>query len=203
MSWTVRRFESQKGQKHFLLQNHPDRLGGPPGLLSTKYWDSSPEQKEAGREFDYSPPPTIEVANKWSCTSTPAVCLHDINREAFTSSSFIVEIYQSDIGFKQYAFWHVSPSRQNMFFQFSIYISLACRYTLQKYTGCTRRNVRDFGRVFLMLNYTDITQNTYIQSWTVTEIMAIEKCGLWGVHVLYAVRDAILVHYACPATRHH
>jgi len=31
-------------------------------------------------------------------------------------------------------------------------------------TGCPRRNVRDFGRVFLMLNYTDITQNTYIQS---------------------------------------
>jgi len=32
------------------------------------------------------------------------------------------------------------------------------------YTGCPRRNVRDFGRVFLMLNYADITQNTYIQS---------------------------------------
>ena len=31
-------------------------------------------------------------------------------------------------------------------------------------TGCPRRNVRDFGRVFLMLNYTDITHNTYIQS---------------------------------------
>jgi hypothetical protein len=31
-----------------------------------------------------------------------------------------------------------------------------------------------------MLNYTDITQNTYIQSWTVTEIMAIEKYGLLG-----------------------
>ena len=26
--------------------------------------------------------------------------------------------------------------------------------------------------------YTDITQNTYVQSWTVTEIMAREKCGL-------------------------
>jgi len=38
----------------------------------------------------------------------------------------------------------------------------------------------DLGRVFLMLNYTDITQNTYIQSWTVTEITDIEKCGfLW------------------------
>jgi len=39
------------------------------------------------------------------------------------------------------------------------------------YTGCPRRNVPDFGRVFLMLKYTDITQNTYVQSWTVTEIM--------------------------------
>ena len=48
------------------------------------------------------------------------------------------------------------------------------------YTGCPRMNGQNFGRVFLMLNYTDITQNTYIQSWTVTEIMAIEKCGLLG-----------------------
>jgi len=33
------------------------------------------------------------------------------------------------------------------------------------YTECPRRNGQNFGRVFLMLNYTDITQNTYIQSW--------------------------------------
>jgi hypothetical protein len=46
------------------------------------------------------------------------------------------------------------------------------------YTGCPRRNVPDCGRVFLMLKYTDITQNTYVQSWAVTEIMAREKCGL-------------------------
>jgi len=31
-------------------------------------------------------------------------------------------------------------------------------------TGCHRRKGPNFGRVFLMLNYTDITQNTYIQS---------------------------------------
>ena len=49
------------------------------------------------------------------------------------------------------------------------------------YTGCPKRNVPDFGGVFLMLKYTDITQNTYIQSWTVTEIMAREKCGLLAV----------------------
>ena len=30
----------------------------------------------------------------------------------------------------------------------------------------------DFGRVSLMLKYTDITQNTCFQSGTVTEIMA-------------------------------
>jgi len=42
------------------------------------------------------------------------------------------------------------------------------------FTGCPRRNVKYFGRVFLELNYTDITQNTYIQSRTVTEITARE-----------------------------
>ena len=49
---------------------------------------------------------------------------------------------------------------------------------LMSYTGCNRRKGQNFGRVFLMLKYTDITQNTYVQSWTVTEIMAREKCGL-------------------------
>jgi len=34
----------------------------------------------------------------------------------------------------------------------------------QNYTGCHRRNGPNFRRVFLMLNYTDITQNTYVPS---------------------------------------
>jgi hypothetical protein len=46
------------------------------------------------------------------------------------------------------------------------------------YTWCPRRNVPEFGRVFLMLKYTDITQNTYVQICTVTEVMAREMCGL-------------------------
>ena len=54
---------------------------------------------------------------------------------------------------------------------------LYCDFS-KAYTGCPRRNMPDFGWVFLMLRYTDITQNTYVQSWTVTEIMAREKCGL-------------------------
>ena len=32
-----------------------------------------------------------------------------------------------------------------------------------RYKACPRRNVSDFGRVFLMLKYTDITQITYVQ----------------------------------------
>ena len=38
-----------------------------------------------------------------------------------------------------------------------------CEEFLLLYTGCPGRNVPDFGRVFLMLKYTDITQNTYVQ----------------------------------------
>jgi len=34
----------------------------------------------------------------------------------------------------------------------------------EKYTGCNRRKGPDFGRVFLMLNYTENPPNTYIQS---------------------------------------
>ena len=45
---------------------------------------------------------------------------------------------------------------------------------LVAHTGCPRRKGPNFGRVFLMSNYTDITQNTYIQSSMVTEILARE-----------------------------
>ena len=61
--------------------------------------------------------------------------------------------------------WNIYHSRKNW-----------VRY--KEYTGCNRRNGPDFGRVFLRSNYTDITQNPYIQSWTVTEILTREKRGL-------------------------
>ena len=44
--------------------------------------------------------------------------------------------------------------------------------------GVPGGNVPHFGRMFLTLKYTDLTQNTCIRSWTVTEIMAREKCCL-------------------------
>ena len=59
-------------------------------------------------------------------------------------------------------------------------------YTVYTHTGCPRKNVPDFGRVFLMLKYTDINQNTYVQSWTVTEIMARE---FWNFDSCYTFID--------------
>jgi len=48
------------------------------------------------------------------------------------------------------------------------------------YSGCPRRKGPNFGRVFLRSNDTDITQNTYIQSSMLTEILVREECGrLW------------------------
>ena len=56
------------------------------------------------------------------------------------------------------------------------------------YTGCPRRKGPNFGRVFLRSYYTDITQNTYIQSSMVTEILAREKCGhLSGLFTVVSV----------------
>ena len=43
-------------------------------------------------------------------------------------------------------------------------VALKCDKPLFIYIGCNRRNGTDFGRVFLMLNYTEKPQNTYIQS---------------------------------------
>ena len=71
-------------------------------------------------------------------------------------------------------------------------ITTSCRnqtsilWSFSPYTGCPRRNVKYFGRVFLELNYTDITQNTYIQSWTVTEITARE---VWNFDICYTLTD--------------
>ena len=71
--------------------------------------------------------------------------------------------------------WHTGEwnGKINMFF-------------ISAYTVCPGRNVPDFRRIFLKLKYTDITQNTHIQSWTVTEIMARE---VWKYGSCYTLID--------------
>ena len=53
-------------------------------------------------------------------------------------------------------FSYLMPS-SNVYIYIYIYVCI--------YTGCPRRNVPDFTRVFLMAKYTNISQNTYIQSY--------------------------------------
>ena len=69
-------------------------------------------------------------------------------------------------------------------------------YSIQSVLGV---NVPDFGRMFLTLNDTDLTQNTYIRSWTVTEIMAGEKCDLLAVPRTVPVSRVVTLHCACPS----
>jgi hypothetical protein len=60
-------------------------------------------------------------------------------------------------------------------------------FSVNRYTECNRKNGPNFGRVFLMLNYTEKTQKTYAQSWMVYEIMTIENGGLPSVPRTIAV----------------
>ena len=79
--------------------------------------------------------------------------------------------------------WHGATSQQPWFPTNSV-VNIFRLYRVSQEEG------QNFGRVFLMLNYTDITQNTYIQSWTVTEIMAREKC--WHLAFSRTVRLQLL-----------
>ena len=79
--------------------------------------------------------------------------------------------------------WWLNINSNMVHFSKSCALANTMEFCVQNtnYTGCPWRNGQNFGRVFLMLKYTDITQNTYVQSWTVTEIRAREKCGLFAV----------------------
>ena len=59
------------------------------------------------------------------------------------------------------------------------------------YTGCNRRNGPDFGRVFLILNYTEKPQNTYPKFNGYGDIGQ-RKVWTSLVCVLYSICDVIL-----------
>jgi len=84
---------------------------------------------------------------------------------------------------QHWQFWCLQSLLCNYFDECTTYAIYIYIYI---YTGSPRRNVPDFGRVFLMLNYTDITQNTYTQSWMVWEIMARE---VWNFDSCYSLID--------------
>jgi len=48
------------------------------------YGVSFPEVKRPERKFNHSSPSTVEAKNDWSCTSSPPICLHVVDKENFT-----------------------------------------------------------------------------------------------------------------------
>jgi len=93
---------------------------------------------------------------------------HTINKVSFvyvTDSNYFTSQIACKVRYSQISAVHV--------YQFCILSINPCKWKkfskkkshiYSLYTGCNRRNGPDFGRVFLMLNYTEKPQNTYIQS---------------------------------------
>ena len=79
--------------------------------------------------------------------------------------------------------WNISAPLTARLWYLIIYSSFACTYV---YTGCNRRNGPDFGRVFLRSNYTDITQNTYIQIERLQRYWPEKRVDFFGVCILYS-----------------
>jgi len=78
------RFAVRKSLRTNVLQNRPDPFWGPATLLFSGYPGSFPGVTRTVREVDHSPPSSAEVKNGYSDTSTPAVCLHGVDRNNFT-----------------------------------------------------------------------------------------------------------------------
>jgi len=108
---------------------------------------------------------------------------------------------------KTYRLFALYNATNTLIKPFAVEVKLVCLVNSGKrnlkqfsYTGCLGRNVPDFGRMFLKLKYTDLTKNTYIRSWKVTEIKAREKCGVLAFpRTVPGSRDVLPVHCACPS----
>lgn len=59
---------------------YPDQNSNPPSFMFSGYRRSFLGEKRPGHYVNHSPPYTAEVKNEWSNTSTPPICLHDLNR---------------------------------------------------------------------------------------------------------------------------
>jgi hypothetical protein len=85
--WTTKclEFESRWGREILTSQCSPDRLWGPPSLLSNGYWENFPVVKRPRREADHSPPASAEVKKTRDNFTFYLIMLHNHRCENFES----------------------------------------------------------------------------------------------------------------------
>ena len=87
---TCRSSSPGRGKLFFSPPKIPDRFWGPPSLLFNGYRGSFPGVKLPMRDVDHLRPSGAKTESEWSCTSTPSICLHGMDRETF---SFFWPVY--------------------------------------------------------------------------------------------------------------
>jgi len=63
--------------------------GAHPALLFCEYRGSLPGVKRPGRDADHLPPYSAKIKNEWLCTSSPHLCVHDVERNDFSLNVII------------------------------------------------------------------------------------------------------------------
>jgi hypothetical protein len=79
------KFKFQQGQEIFLFSRMSTPALKPPSLLLSVP-GFCPGRATTGHEVDQSPTFSDKAKNEWICTSSPPLCLHDVNTNTFTST---------------------------------------------------------------------------------------------------------------------
>jgi hypothetical protein len=152
------------------------KLGGPQG--------QSGQVRKISPPLEFDPRIAQSISSRYTDYATRSIFGNGYGTVITTRSILLLFFRQGSVRRSLHfvnfcCYWHTSYEviSSSQIYQ-TVILFEDLHYCVYIYTGCPRRKGQNFGRVFLLLKYTDITQNTYIQSWTVTEIMVREKCGL-------------------------
>jgi hypothetical protein len=81
--WMIQVSNPGRGYSFISSPKRPDKFWGPPSLLLVGTGGSLPERKQPGRDAAQSHPSSVEVKNKWSCTSTRPTQRHGAHENNF------------------------------------------------------------------------------------------------------------------------
>jgi len=86
--WKIKGSISRGGKRFCSSPKHPASFSTQLASCAMGTWGSSLEVKQPGCQDDYSPLASAEVKNEWSCTHTPALCPHSMDRKNITFFAF-------------------------------------------------------------------------------------------------------------------